>query len=44
MGLTDVAQEVEAGRLNVDGDPAIARAMQMWLGLSPFSKIDRRVA
>ncbi len=44
MGLTDVAQEVNAGRLNVDGDPAIARAMQIWLGLSPFSKIERRVA
>jgi DNA-binding HxlR family transcriptional regulator len=44
MGLTDVMREVDAGRLNVDGDPALARAMQIWLGLSPFAKEARRVA
>jgi DNA-binding HxlR family transcriptional regulator len=44
MGLTDVTHEVDAGRLRVDGDPAIARAMQAWLGLSPFAKEVRRVA
>lgn len=44
MGLTDVVHEVDAGRLRVDGDPAIARAMQVWLGLSPFAKEVRRVA
>ena len=44
MGLTDVMHEVDAGRLSVDGDPAIARAMQAWLGLSPFAKEVRRVA
>jgi DNA-binding HxlR family transcriptional regulator len=44
MGLTDVTHEIDAGRLRVDGDPAIARAMQAWLGLSPFAKEVRRVA
>lgn len=44
MGLTDVMHEVDAGRLSVDGDPAIARAIKAWLGLSPFAKEVRRVA
>jgi DNA-binding HxlR family transcriptional regulator len=44
MGMTDVMREVDAGRLRVDGDPALARAMQIWLGLSPFAKEARRVA
>ncbi len=44
MGLTNVMHEVGAGRLSLDGDPAIARAMQAWLGLSPFAKEVRRVA
>ncbi|BCH33397.1 HxlR family transcriptional regulator [Mesorhizobium sp. L-8-10] len=37
MGLAKVRAEVEAGALELDGDPAIARAMQQWLGLSPFA-------
>lgn len=44
MGLTVVRQEIEAGHLELDGDPAIARAMQQWLGLSPFAPEPRRVA
>ena len=35
MGLTRVS---DAGdKIQLDGDPAIARTMQTWLGLSPFS-------
>jgi hypothetical protein len=43
MGLTAVRKEVEAGRLEIDGDPRIAQAMQQWLGLSPFAPEPRRV-
>lgn len=38
MGLSTVATEVEAGALDLAGDPVIARSMQIWLGLSPFAK------
>lgn len=38
MGLSTVEKEVEAGALDLAGDPAIARSMQRWLGLSPFAK------
>lgn len=38
MGLSTVAKEVEAGALDLAGDPVIARSMQKWLGLSPFAK------
>jgi DNA-binding HxlR family transcriptional regulator len=44
MGLTDIRREVAAGHLTLDGDPAVARAMQQWLGLSPFAGGERRVA
>ena len=44
MGLTNVSKEISAGQMRVDGDPAIARAMQDWLGLSPFAREERRVA
>jgi DNA-binding HxlR family transcriptional regulator len=44
MGLAPVAQEVDAGRVRLDGDPAIARAMRQWLGLSVFAQGERRVA
>jgi DNA-binding HxlR family transcriptional regulator len=44
MGLAVVKNEVAAGRLALDGDPSIARAMQDWLGLSPFAAYERRVA
>ena len=38
MGLTIVRREVEAGALELDGDPKVASAMQQWLGLSPFGR------
>jgi DNA-binding HxlR family transcriptional regulator len=44
MGLARVTQEVAAGRVQLDGDPAIARVMQQWLGLSVFAAGERRVA
>lgn len=44
MGLTHLAQELDAGTVQIDGDPAIGRAMQQWLGLSPFASARRRVA
>lgn len=44
MGLTRLGPEVDAGRIRLDGDPVVGRAMQQWLKLSPFSQIVRRVA
>lgn len=44
MGLSGVRREIDSGTLELDGDPAIARAMQEWLGLSKFAAGDRRVA
>lgn len=44
MGMTTVAKEVEAGRVELIGDADIARSMQKWLGLSPFAKEKGRVA
>jgi len=38
MGLTAVANEVEAGHVELIGDADIARSMQKWLGLSPFAR------
>ena len=43
MGLSTVDKEVNAGALDLTGDPVIARAMQKWLGLSPFAKEKSRV-
>ena len=37
MGLTTVARAVEADRLSLVGDRALAGSMQRWLGLSPFA-------
>lgn len=44
MGLSIVRREVEAGNLEFDGDPAIANAMQQWLGLSKFAPEPRKVS
>lgn len=44
MGLATVRAEIEAGRLELDGDPAIANSMHRWLGLSPFAVQTRKVA
>jgi len=42
--MSTVAQEVTKRQLHLDGDPAIASAMQQWLGLSSFAPMPRRVA
>ncbi len=42
MGLTSVAAERDAGRLEIDGDGHLARSMQRWLGLSPFAAGQKR--
>lgn len=43
MGHTTMRQEIDAGRIELVGDKAIARSMQTWLGLSPFAKEKSRV-
>jgi DNA-binding HxlR family transcriptional regulator len=43
MGLSTVDKEVNGGNIDLAGDPAIARSMQKWLGLSPFAKEKSRV-
>lgn len=44
MGLARLGAEVDAGRVRLDGDPAIRRSMQKWLKLSVFAPVERRVA
>lgn len=44
MGLTRLEAEVRAGRVQLDGDPAVSRSMQLWLKLSVFAPAERRVA
>jgi len=44
MGLTTVAKEIRANRLELSGDATLKRSMQLWLGLSPFAKASRNVA
>jgi DNA-binding HxlR family transcriptional regulator len=44
MGMTTVQAELDAGRLELSGDRALARSMQRWLGLSPFAKEKSRRA
>jgi len=44
MGVTNVQAELDAARLELSGDKVLARAMQQWLGLSPFAKEKNRKA
>ena len=44
MGVSTLKMEVEAGRIVLTGDKAIARSMHNWLGLSPFAKEKSRLA
>jgi len=41
MGHDTVRAAVAAGRLVLTGDRGLASAMQSWLGLSPFAKVER---
>lgn len=38
MGIMTLADEMAAGRIRADGEPAILRSMPQWLALSPFAK------
>lgn len=44
MGMVQIGDEVAAGRLSVDGDGALARSLNDWLGLSRFAPLPREVA
>ena len=44
MGIASLRREVEAGNVELEGDPGIVGAMQQWIGLSPFAVGDRRIA
>ena len=42
MGLSTIRAESERGRVQADGEPALARSMRGWLGLSPFAGEPKR--
>lgn len=44
LGHARLDTEVRAGHVQLEGDPAIRRAMQQWLKLSTFAPVERRVA
>jgi DNA-binding HxlR family transcriptional regulator len=44
MGLETVRQAVKAGRMTLTGERSLAADMQVWLGLSPFAKVDKIVS
>jgi DNA-binding HxlR family transcriptional regulator len=37
MGMSTLKAEIEAGKIELTGDKALARSMHNWLGLSPFA-------
>ena len=41
MGLDNVRKAQSTGRMILTGDRQLASAMQVWLGLSPFAKVDK---
>jgi DNA-binding HxlR family transcriptional regulator len=43
MGYANLTSEISAGRIELDGDPGLARTMPVWLGLSPFAPEVRKV-
>ena len=44
MGVAILRHEIDSGRIELDGDPSIAGAIQQWLGLSPFASEVARAA
>lgn len=44
MGMTTMAQELAAGRIEIDGERRIAQSIGKWLGLSHFAPLKRKVA
>jgi DNA-binding HxlR family transcriptional regulator len=43
MGLSVLSEELASGRVRIDGEPALARAVGGWLGQHPISSVPRRV-
>lgn len=43
MGLTNVREAADGGKLTLSGDRNLGRSMQTWLGLSPFAA-ERKLA
>ncbi len=41
MDLSNLTSEIEAGHLEIDGDKAIARSIEAWLGLSTQGRTSR---
>ena len=44
MGVAKLKAEIESGAIELDGDRAVAGAIQQWLGLSPFAREEARAA
>lgn len=44
MGLSRLSQEIAAKQVQIDGDPALARQIGLWLESHPMNKVPRRVA
>jgi hypothetical protein len=44
MGMATLKAEIDAGRLEVNGDNDVRRSMHAWLGLSVFAKEKSRVS
>jgi DNA-binding HxlR family transcriptional regulator len=44
MGVARLRQEIDSGAIELDGDPALAGAIQQWLGLSPFAREQAKAA
>lgn len=44
MGYSSVAEEIAGGRVQLDGDPALARRLRDWLGQHPLAGQKRAVA
>lgn len=42
LGLDTVAQATDSGQLHLSGSAKLESAMQVWLGLSPFAKVEKR--
>lgn len=44
MGFARISQELDSGRIELEGDRPIASAIQKWLALSTFASGERRVS
>jgi hypothetical protein len=44
MGHTAIRRAKEQGRLHFTGDRQLAAAVDSWIGLSPFARVEKKVA